>query len=105
MVDEQVTPQDISDVSSINIIQANWPKLADALDCGTFDTGKIAVITAGFPMLFMQLKSMLEIWRSKRASEATRRILIKALNKCGWTREAQSIFGDMVTLADKLPDH
>ncbi len=105
MVDEQVTPQDISDVSNINIIQAKWPQLADTLDNVTFDTGKIAVITTDSSMPFMQLKSMFEIWLSKHASEATRRILIKALIKCGWTREARSIFGDMVTLADKPPDH
>ncbi len=106
MADEQVTSQDISGVSNKDIIQATWPKLAVALDSDTFNVGKIAVIKQQHLVdPFMQLYSMLDNWRSKRASEATRRILIKALIKCGWTSEARSIFGDMVTLADKPPDH
>ncbi len=100
-MDQQVTLKDISAVSHIAKIQADWPQLADTLDPVMFNAGKIVTITENKSLVgrFMQVKFMLEAWRSHHASDATRRKLIEALCVLGWTNEAVNIFGDaLVTL-------
>ena len=95
MADEEVTSKDLVDVASNDNISADWKKLASILDSTKFTRGTIRIIKEENKEddIFMQTKSMLEKWHNKHARSATRGKLIKAIVKCGYTKDAETIFG------------
>ena len=94
MADEEVTSKDLVYVASNNNISTDWEKLASILDSKMFTGGTIRRIKhENEHSIFMQTKSMLEKWCNSHARSATRGKLIKAMVKCGYTKDAETIFG------------
>ena len=77
-------------------IKAHWKDVALILAPYLFTvTGEISAIEREHPgSLFVQAKTMLEIWTNKVGVNAHRHALIKALLDLGLRVQANEVFGD-----------
>jgi chromosome segregation ATPase len=96
--DKLVTPLELHGLAKV--VEGSWVEFALDLAPETFQIyGSISTIQRdlnyGSPRVKAQ--AMLETWKNKMHSEATRCVLIQALCKKGMKKQACNVFGDEVT--------
>ena len=103
-VDEEITAEQITDVTMNSTVAANWKVLASILDAKYFDIGRLDMVESSSRKLVVQAQTMLQEWHSKHTKDATPRKLIKAFFRLGWKLQAENIFGEPL-VASATRDH
>jgi ElaB/YqjD/DUF883 family membrane-anchored ribosome-binding protein len=96
--DKLVTPEELCSLAEV--IESFWDEFALDLAPDIFEVcGNISTIHGDSKYRSPRIKAqaMLETWKNKMHSEATRCVLIQALCKKGMKKQACNVFGDEVT--------